>query len=109
MNASNEAVNDATLTALVTGVSSGIGRETAGLLAEQGFRVFGTARNLTTTDPIAGVELIPMDVMDDTSVADGVNSVLKAAGQIHFLLNNAGYALRGALVETSVEEARLAL
>jgi len=73
MNASNEAVNDATLTALVTGVSSGIGRETAGLLAEQGFRVFGTARNLTTTDPIAGVELIPMDVMDDTSVADGVN------------------------------------
>src|SRR6266581_8994424 len=54
MNASNEAVNDATLAALVTGVSSGIGRETAGLLAEQGFRVFGTARNLTTTDPIAG-------------------------------------------------------
>ena len=92
--------------ALVTGVSSGIGREIVQLLAEQGFRVFGTARNLATADPIGGVDLIRMDVTDDTSVADGVNSVMETAGQIHFLVNNAGYALNGALEETSLQEAQ---
>jgi NAD(P)-dependent dehydrogenase (short-subunit alcohol dehydrogenase family) len=43
---------------LVTGVSSGIGREIAHLLAEQGFRVFGTARNPRQFEAISGVELV---------------------------------------------------
>jgi NAD(P)-dependent dehydrogenase (short-subunit alcohol dehydrogenase family) len=45
--------------ALVTGVSSGIGRETAQLLAEDDARVFGTVRDLRRANPIARVELIP--------------------------------------------------
>ena len=39
--------------ALVTGVSSGIGRETARLLAEHGARTFGTVRDLRRANPIA--------------------------------------------------------
>jgi NAD(P)-dependent dehydrogenase (short-subunit alcohol dehydrogenase family) len=91
---------------LVTGVSSGIGREIARLLAERGARVFGTARNPQTTTPIPGVEMIAMDVTDDASVAGAVQSIVQKAGPIHFVVNNAGYALTGAVEETSLAEAR---
>ena len=92
---------------LITGVSSGIGRETAQLLAERGARVFGTVRNLGRADPIAKVELVLMDVTDDKSVKDGAESVLENAGRIDILINNAGYSIAGGLEETSIEEARL--
>ena len=92
--------------ALATGVSSGIGRETARLLAEHGARTFGTVRDLRRANPIGPVELIAMDVNHDTSVAEAVSSVLGKAGKIDILINNAGYSLAGGLEETSVEEAR---
>jgi len=91
---------------LITGVSSGIGRETAQLLAERGARVFGTVRDLGRAEPIAKVELVLMDVTDDKSVKDGAESVLENAGRIDILINNAGYSIAGGLEETSIEEAR---
>src|SRR5260370_33627399 len=91
--------------ALVTGVSSGIGQETAQLLAEHGVRVFGTVRDRQPPKAVAGVELVHMDVTDESSVAKAVQSVLAQAGEIHVLVNNAGYALAGGLEETSIEEA----
>jgi NAD(P)-dependent dehydrogenase (short-subunit alcohol dehydrogenase family) len=93
-------------TALVTGVSSGIGREIAQLLAAQGARVFGTVRDPKSAKPIPGVEIIRLDVTDDASVSEAVQGVTRKAGAIHILVNNAGYALTGALEETSLEEAR---
>jgi NAD(P)-dependent dehydrogenase (short-subunit alcohol dehydrogenase family) len=92
--------------ALVTGVSSGIGWETARLLAERGASTFGTVRDLRRTNPIARVELIAMDVNDDMSVTEAVGSVLEKAGKIDILINNAGYSLAGGLEETSVTEAQ---
>ena len=53
---------------LVTGVTSGIGRAIAQLLAERGARVFGTGRNPQSASPIAGVEIVRMEVTDDASV-----------------------------------------
>lgn len=93
-------------TALVTGASSGIGREIAQLLAERGARVFGTARNPQSASPIPGVELIAMDVTDDASVTGAVRSIVQKAGTIHLVVNNAGYGLTGAVEETSLTEAR---
>jgi len=92
--------------ALITGVSSGIGRETAELLADHGARVFGTVRDFRRAHSIAQVELVLMDVTDDRSVKEGVGSVLENAGKIDILVNNAGYSLAGGLEETSVDEAR---
>ena len=92
--------------AFVAGVSSGIGRETAQLLAERGARTFGTVRDLRRANPIAGVELIALDVNHDASVTEAVRSVLGKAGKIDILINNAGYSLAGGVEETSVEEAR---
>jgi NAD(P)-dependent dehydrogenase (short-subunit alcohol dehydrogenase family) len=93
-------------TTLVTGVSSGIGREIAQLLAERGARVFGTVRNPQTGNPIRGVEIIRMEVTDDSSVNAAVQSIVQRTGPIQILVNNAGYSFMGALEETSVDEAR---
>jgi len=91
---------------LVTGVSSGIGREIAQLLAERGARVFGTVRDPKSAQPIPGVEMVRMEVTDDSSVNEVVQSVVWKAGAIQLLVNNAGYSSTGALEETSIEEAR---
>src|ERR1051325_12132208 len=93
-------------TTLVTGVTSGIGREIAQLLVERGARVFGTVRNPQSATPIPGVEIVRMDVTDDASVNEAVHSVVQKAGPIQYLVNNAGNSFIGALEKTSVDEAR---
>lgn len=91
---------------LVTGASSGIGREIAQLLAQRGARVFGAVRNPKSAKPIPGVEIVRMDVTDDASVNDAIQGIVQKAGPIEILVNNAGFGLTGALEETTVQEAR---
>lgn len=91
---------------LITGVTSGIGREIASLLASRGARVFGTVRNRQSAQAIPGVELVALDVTDDDAVTAAIAAIQKQAGPIHYLVNSAGYALTGAIEETSLEEAR---
>jgi NAD(P)-dependent dehydrogenase (short-subunit alcohol dehydrogenase family) len=93
--------------ALVTGVSSGIGRATATLLSEPGFRVFGTMRGQNqASQALRNVELIRLDVRDEESVRSCMRTVVDQAGRIDALVNNAGYALIGSSEETSIEEAK---
>jgi NAD(P)-dependent dehydrogenase (short-subunit alcohol dehydrogenase family) len=93
--------------ALVTGVSSGIGRAIAGLLSRHGFRVFGTARgNGEARRSLEEMELIRVDVRDEESIHLCVRTVLDRAGRIDALVNNAGYTLIGSLEETMSEEAK---
>ncbi|MBW8864996.1 MAG: SDR family NAD(P)-dependent oxidoreductase [Verrucomicrobia bacterium] len=91
---------------LVTGVSSGIGREIAQLLAERGARVFGTVRDPKSAQPIHGVEIVRMEVTDDSSVNEAVQTIEQKAGPVQCLVNNAGYGITGALEEISIVEAR---
>jgi NAD(P)-dependent dehydrogenase (short-subunit alcohol dehydrogenase family) len=91
--------------ALVTGVSSGIGRVTATLLAQHGFRVFGTMRNPSASHE-ASFELIPLDVREQESVRACVDGVLEKAGRIDALVNNAGYTLIGSAEEISLQETK---
>jgi len=91
---------------LITGASSGIGRATAELLAARGHRVFGGVRAAATTRPIAGVELVPLDVRDDASVVACIDKVGSRAGRIDVLINNAGVNLVGAVEETSIGQAQ---
>ena len=53
---------------LITGTSSGIGKAVATAFAARGLEVFGTSRNPQRSEPIAGVELLPLDVSDQASV-----------------------------------------
>jgi NAD(P)-dependent dehydrogenase (short-subunit alcohol dehydrogenase family) len=91
---------------LITGTSSGIGRATAELLAARGHRVFGGVRATATTPPLAGVELVPLDVRDEVSVKTCVETVRSRAGRIDVLINNAGVNLVGAVEETSISQAQ---
>src|SRR6516225_10182746 len=91
--------------ALVTGTSSGFGQATAALLAAQGFRVFGTSRTPAPSGSTS-YELIPLDVRSDLSVQECIETVLHRAGRIDLLVNNAGYALGGALEENIISDAQ---
>jgi len=91
---------------LITGASSGIGQSIARLLAQKGFTVFGTSRNPQTVEPVAAVEVLPLDVRSDESVNVCVNTVLGRAGRLDILISNAGYMLGGAVEEATIEEAK---
>jgi NAD(P)-dependent dehydrogenase (short-subunit alcohol dehydrogenase family) len=96
---------NSTVVGVTAGVSSDIGRATAGKFARRGCRVFGTVRSISNAAPISGVGLIEMDVRDDASVQAGIQSVIERTGRINVLVNNAGTSLIGAVEETSTAEA----
>ncbi|QRK07502.1 SDR family NAD(P)-dependent oxidoreductase [Archangium violaceum] len=101
-----EARNDKVI--LVTGASSGLGRATAALLVQCGYRVYGTSRQ-PAGDTGAGWPMLPLDVRSDRSVEACVGALLSREGRIDALINNAGYAFIGAVEETSLDEARAQL
>lgn len=90
---------------LITGVSSGIGRAAALAFKARECQVFGTVRDIDTTSPLHDVTLIEMDVRNEYSVQQAIESVMAKAGRIDVLVNSAGVSLVGAVEETSVEEA----
>ena len=96
-------------TAIVTGSSTGIGFATALRLAGEGCRVYATVRSeasgaaLTHAAGALPLSLLVLDVDDDTSVADGIASVIAAEGRVDILVNNAGIAIGNAVEETPLE------
>jgi NAD(P)-dependent dehydrogenase (short-subunit alcohol dehydrogenase family) len=90
---------------LVTGASMGIGRAIAAHLTRQEYRVFGTSRQ-PAAETLDGFALLPLDVTSDESVSACVTEVLRRAGRIDVLVNNAGVDLVGGLEETALDDAR---
>ena len=93
---------------LITGASSGIGFDAAQTLAQQGHCVFAAARRTELMEPLKayGVHVIKMDVTDEKSMKDGVETLIQAMGHIDVLINNAGYGYFGAIENVPMEEAR---
>jgi NAD(P)-dependent dehydrogenase (short-subunit alcohol dehydrogenase family) len=110
----NKPNGEITRIAVVTGSSSGIGFETALLLARSGFHTYATMRNLEKSKnitEIANTEKLPLqvvqlDVNDDISVKNAIDKIVAAAENkgIDVLVNNAGYGLFGPLEDISIEE-----
>ncbi len=91
-------------TVLITGCSTGFGRETALYFIEKGWTVFATMRNpAANTMPASGrLHIVPLDVTDANSIAEAIAQ----AGQIDVLVNNAGIGWFNALEGTSLDTAR---
>jgi NAD(P)-dependent dehydrogenase (short-subunit alcohol dehydrogenase family) len=95
----------------ITGTSTGLGRALAQEVIADGDRLVATARDTRTLDDLVAlapdrVRALPVDVTDPTAVRLAVDTALKDFGRIDVLVNNAGYALRGALEELSETELR---
>jgi NADP-dependent 3-hydroxy acid dehydrogenase YdfG len=88
-------------TAVVTGASSGIGKATARMLAEEGVRVAGGARR---TDRLETDVRLELDVRDPASCAQFVTAAVEELGGIDILFNNAGLALGRYPFDESNEE-----
>ena len=90
--------------ALVTGASSGIGLVTAQALVNVGYRVFGTSRKRVAGPQ--GITMLLCDVTDETSVQALVAEIVKQAGRIDLVVNNAGIGLLGGAEESSIGQAQ---
>src|ERR1035438_1657385 len=89
-------------TILITGVSSGFGKAIAETLSSAGMQVFGVSRKAASgTLPY---KVITLDVTKPETIKTGVSEVMKQAGKIDVLINNAGYGLGGEMELTPIED-----
>ncbi len=100
--------------ALITGCSSGLGYETALMLARNGFHTFATMRNTKKSDSLEEIikkerldlNIRELDVNDDTSIENTINCIKSEANRIDVLINNAGYGLVGFFEDLTLDEIR---
>jgi NAD(P)-dependent dehydrogenase (short-subunit alcohol dehydrogenase family) len=98
--------------AVVTGSSAGIGLTTSLALARNGYFTYATMRNLAKRDSIQSiaekqhlpVRIVQLDVTDENSVKNAIQSIISASGRIDLLVNNAGYGLTGAFEDIGIDE-----
>lgn len=93
---------------LVTGVSSGIGFNTALKLKEKGYIVWGAARRVENLKPLEekGINIIYLDLCDENSIISCINEINQKSGGVDILINNAGYGSYGAIEDVEIEEAK---
>jgi len=100
--------------ALVTGSSSGIGFETALLLARSGFHTYASMRNLEKSKNITEIanteklplQVIQLDVNDDKSVKDAIDKIVAENRRIDVLVNNAGYGLFSPIEDVTLDQVK---
>ena len=98
---------------VITGASTGIGWATAKLLLDRGFRVFGSVRKPADADRLKsefGANFTPLlfDVTDEAAVLAAAREVRAALGgeTLGGLVNNAGVAVAGPVLELSADQFR---
>jgi len=90
---------------LITGISSGFGKQTAALLAKNGHVVYGTVRKLTKAEP--NVQVLLMDLMKLESITDAVQTVIQKEDRIDVLINNAGMHTGGPIETLPIEYVKM--
>ncbi|PZR07139.1 MAG: short-chain dehydrogenase/reductase [Flavobacterium psychrophilum] len=94
--------------ALITGASSGMGKSTANILHSQGYTVYGAARRTDEMNDLKakGMNVVALDLINDASIVEAVNTIINKEGRIDILVNNAGYGSYGAVEDVPLDEAR---
>ena len=99
---------------LITGCSSGFGLLSAVHFARKGDRVFASMRDTSKAGPLEdarakeslAIDVVQLDVTDESSVANAVRQVIDAAGRIDVLVNNAGIGAHGPIEETDDDQVK---
>ncbi|AYB35347.1 oxidoreductase [Chryseolinea soli] len=93
---------------LITGASSGMGKETAKTLIQEGHSVYTAARRIDQMQDLKalGGFPVPMDVTNIEDIRSVVDLIIKKEGKIDVLWNNAGYGLYGSVEDVALDEAR---
>ena len=94
--------------ALVTGASSGMGKETAKRLLQEGLVVYVAARRIDQMEDLRSLGAIPlkMDITLDEDVLAVVKQIQDGHSGIDVLVNNAGFGMYGAMEESTLADAR---
>ncbi|HHZ80464.1 MAG TPA: SDR family oxidoreductase [Candidatus Marinimicrobia bacterium] len=100
--------------ALITGCSSGFGMLSAARLSAAGHTVYASMRNLQKKEALlvevesrgGEVKLLKLDVTDNTTIDDAINTIESERGRLDILINNAGYGLGGFFEDISEREFR---
>lgn len=87
--------------AVVTGASKGIGHSMVEALLEDGWVVYGLSRSIAN---IEHAIMIPCDVSEEMEVKNAFHSIIKEAGRIDLLVNNAGMGISGAIEYTKSKD-----
>jgi len=92
-------------TVLITGCSSGIGRESALAFLDDGWTVYATARDVEDIAALgeAGCETAELDVTDENQCRAVVERVISETGRVDCLVNNAGYGQMGPVEEVPTD------
>ncbi|MCU1652217.1 MAG: Estradiol 17-beta-dehydrogenase, partial [Pseudonocardia sp.] len=95
-------------TVLVTGASSGIGKETAKTLLADGYAVYVAARRVDRMSELEqlGATALAMDITNDEDIVAAVKRITAERGGIDVLINNAGFGMYGAMEDTTLDDAR---
>jgi len=94
--------------ALVTGASSGMGKEIAKQLLADGFVVYASARRVDRMRDLEqlGAIVLRMDVTKEEDVTGAVATIRAQNKGVDVLINNAGFGSYGAMEDTPIEEAK---
>lgn len=94
-------------TVLITGTSSGIGKETVRFFSEKGWNVAATMRTPskeTELQKLPNVKLYALDVTDDASIQSAIDATISDFGGIDVIVNNAGYGAVGIFEKATKEQ-----
>lgn len=90
-------------TLVISGGSSGIGKATAMLFAERGWRVFELSRHGQSHD---GIIHVTCDVCDSDSANSAIQQVMTQTDRIDVVISNAGYGISGSIEFTDIAAAQ---